>query len=108
MSRAELERVPYASAIDAFGRTITVEMLTSEQEAVVRRMGSSAEKPLRPDLVDTFNITAAVRRVSEAGIDSRHFEIPKCRSDLDLVLDVLDNEGIEAARRAYIQLTASN
>lgn len=97
------------TATDEMGRQITVGRLRPSQQSRIVEMtpgldgnisatgpkGEVVSVPYRLQMI----IAASVRKIDDAV-----FPFPRTRSELDSVLDLLDNEGMAAASEAYGKL----
>ncbi len=80
---------------DTFGRMISVKRLRPAEMQTVRRIVESDSMSIMGDAM----VAACVRE-----IDGTVYPAPKSQIDLDIVFNVLDNEGMQAAGTAWVRL----
>jgi len=80
---------------DTFGRMISVKRLRPAEMQIVRRIVESDSMSIMGDAM----VAACVRE-----IDGTVYPAPKDQGELDMVFNVLDNEGMQAAGTAWVRL----
>jgi hypothetical protein len=84
---------------DKFGRAITVRLLRpSEQTAVMRFADSESNSVQMP-----FIVAASV-----CDIDGDHITPARSQADISAIMDRLDEEGLEAATKAFMAIRGAN
>lgn len=93
-------------ATDATGRLIGVRRLKVSQQIKVQELTPFLEG--MSDITDAEGKVLSIARrsipliaASVCEIDGNHYPFPRTRAELDFIMDVLDEEGISAAVRAF-------
>jgi hypothetical protein len=84
---------------DDFERAITVRPLRMSEQTAVMRLADSDSSTVQT----VFMIAASVTE-----IDGDHITPPRSISDLHAIIDRLDQEGMNAATKAYMALNGSS
>lgn len=83
------------SETDAFGRVITVRKLRPGEQVALMRMGDTEIA----QAINTMTVGASVCK-----IDDLDYTFPKNLGELNAALNVLDDEGLFAATKAFIRI----
>ena len=86
--------------VDSYGRAITVGLLKPDQRYRVLEMTDSQS----PYVLMPFLQAAAVRKIVDGEGKELIFAAPRSRTDVDVVLSALDDEGMLAASKAMARL----
>ncbi|MCJ2084602.1 hypothetical protein MKK88_01145 [Methylobacterium sp. E-005] len=84
---------------DEFGRAITVRRLRPAEQVTLMRMADTEVA----QAINAMTVGAAVCK-----IDDLDYTFPRSVGELDAVLNVLDEEGLAAATKAYIRIQGLN
>lgn len=87
--------------IDTYGRAITIGLLKPDQRYRILEMTESQS----PYVLMPFLQAATVRKIVEADGKEMIFGAPKNRTDVDIILTVLDDEGMIAVSKAMARLS---
>ena len=86
--------------IDAFGRTIKVQRLRPWDEATVRKLAGTDTF----SVMSIFFVASCVREITDEAGKQRLFAPPKSESDIAIVMNALDEEGMQAALKAFCEI----
>ncbi len=89
--------------VDELGRQITIGLLKPDQRYRVLEMTESTS----PYVIMPILQAATVRKITDTDGKDIMFACPKNRTDVDIILNVLDDEGMVAVSRAYARLNPS-
>ena len=89
---------------DTIGRQITVGLLKPDQRYRVLELSDSQS----PYVLVPFTNAATVRKIIDVDGKEMLFAAPRDRTDIDIILNVLDDEGMLAVSRALSRLNPRN
>ena len=89
--------------VDTLGRQITIGLLKPDQRYRVLEMTESTS----PYVIMPIMQAATVRKITDDTGKDMLFAVPNNRTDIDVLLNILDDEGMVAVSRAFARLNPS-